>query len=78
MTDGELREALKRIEEDVKQIHEALKRDFAALHGNGHPGLLSRMAAMETWQRGHSDAWKWIISTVIAAAAVAVAAMKHG
>ncbi len=78
MTDGELREALKRIEEDVKEIREALKRDFSALHGNGHPGLLSRMAAMEAWRDGHSDAWKWIISTVIAAAAVAVAALKRG
>lgn len=78
MTDGELREALKRIENDVKEVKEALKRDFNALYGNGHAGLLSRMASMETWQKGHGDAWKWIISTIIAAAAVAVAALKKG
>lgn len=78
MTDGELREALNGIKEDVADIKEALKRDFATLHGNGHPGLLSRMAAMETWQKGHGDAWKWIISTIIAAAAVIVAALKRG
>lgn len=78
MTDSERDAALGRIEAEVKEIKEALKRDFSALHGNGHPGLLARMAALETWQRGHSDAWKWIISTIIAAAAVAVAAMKNG
>ena len=78
MTDGELREALKRIEDRCSGIEDALKRDFAALYGNGHPGLLPRMAAMETWQKGHSDAWKWIISTIVAIAAVAVAALKRG
>ena len=76
MTESERDAALGRIEAELRDIKEALKRDFAALHGNGHPGLLSRMAAMETWQKGHSDAWKWIISTLIAAAAVAVAALK--
>ena len=78
MTDGELREAFNSVNKQLERIEDALKRDFAALHGNGHPGLLSRMAAMETWQKGHSDAWKWIISTIIAAAAVAVAALKRG
>ena len=73
MTDGELREAFKGVRKELADIKEALRRDFSALHGNGHPGLLARMAAMETWQKGHSDAWKWIISTIIAAAAVAVA-----
>lgn len=77
MTDGEIREALKRIESQLGEIKEALDRDFKALYGNGHAGLLSRMSAMETWQKGHSDVWKWIVSTVIAVAAVAVAALKR-
>ena len=77
MTDGERDAALGRIEAELRDIKEALKRDFAALHGNGRPGLLDRMAAMEAWRDGHSDMWKWIISTVIAVAAVAVAALKR-
>lgn len=76
MTDGELREAFNGIQKELVDIKKALDRDFAALYGNGHPGLLPRMAAMETWQKGHSDAWKWIISTIIAVAAVAVAWLK--
>lgn len=83
--DGELRQAFKRIEErcesiesQVKEVKEALGRDYAVLHGNGHKGLLARMEAVEVWIKGHSDVWKWIISTVIAVAAVAVAALKRG
>ena len=78
MTDGELREAFNGVRKELADIKEALARDFAALHGNGRPGLLDRMAAMEAWRDGHSDVWKWIISTVIAVAAVAVAALKRG
>ena len=76
MTDAERDATLRAIEQSIMEIKEALKRDFQALYGNGHAGLLSRMTAMETWQKGHSDAWKWIISTVIAVAAVAVAWLK--
>ena len=77
MTDAERDAMLERIDDKLKDIREALERDFKALYGNGHAGLLSRMSAMETWQKGHSDAWKWIISTVIAVAAVAVAVVKR-
>lgn len=76
MTENERDAALGRIEGQLKDIRGALERDFKALYGNGHKGLLARMEAMETWRDGHSDAWKWLISTVIAAAAVAVAALK--
>ena len=76
MTDAERDATLKAIEQSIKEIKEALKRDFQALYGNGHEGLLTRMAKMEMWQKGHSDSWKWIISTIIAAAAVAVASLK--
>ena len=76
MTESERDAALGRIEAELKDIKEALDRDFKALYGNGHKGLLARMEATETWMKGHSDAWKWIISTIVAVAAVAVAAMK--
>ena len=76
MTDKERDAMLERIDDKLKDIKEALERDFKALYGNGHPGLLVRMSQMETWQKGHSDVWKWMISTLIAVAAVAVAALK--
>ncbi len=77
MTDAERDALLKSIERKIEDIKDALERDFKTLYGNGHPGLLVRMAQMETWQKGHSDAWKWIISTIVAVAAVAVAALKR-
>ncbi|MBP5531124.1 MAG: hypothetical protein J6Y54_03735 [Lentisphaeria bacterium] len=76
MTDRERDDLLIRLDTSVEDIKGKLERDFAALHGNGHPGLLARMAAVETWIREHSESWKWIISTIIAVAAVAVAALK--
>ena len=77
MNDAQRDATLQAIEKSIGEIKEALRRDFAAIYGNGHAGLLQRMTAMETWQKGHSDAYKWIISTVIAVAAVAVAYFKR-
>lgn len=70
MTDRERDATLGRIEGQLKDIREALDRDFKALYGNGHKGLLARMAAVETWIREHSESWKWVLSTIIAVAAI--------
>lgn len=50
--DKEVIDRLARIESSIEDIKEALKRDFNVLHGNGQPGLLTRVANLEV-------NWKW-------------------
>ena len=60
---------LARLENEVKGIKEALERDRVILHGNGRPGLLHRVAALEL-------NWRWVkyLAGVIGASAGYVAA----
>lgn len=44
---------LARLENEVKGIKEALERDRVILHGNGRPGLLHRVGALEL-------NWRWV------------------
>ena len=60
MTDEQRDELLVRIDEHVKGIDDKLRSDYRVLHGNGHPGLISRVQTLETNWR-----WaKWIAALI--------------
>lgn len=77
MTNAERDALLVRIDEQIEEINKALERDYHALHGNGHPGLVSRVQKLEDWQE-QAESFKqkygsvigWIITTAIAVFAV--------
>jgi len=51
--DKEVIERLTRIETAICEIDKALKRDYTVLHGNGQPGLVHRVGALEL-------NWRWV------------------
>lgn len=57
-------QALARIDERLGHIQGALDRDFLALHGNGHPGILERLTKLEEAQK---STWNTVrtVGTVI-------------
>ena len=44
---------LTRLEASMETIREALTRDYRVLHGNGQPGLVHRVSALEL-------NWRWV------------------
>lgn len=73
MTNQERDELLIRLEERLKGIDEALKRDYRILHGNGQPGLIQRVQELEDFHKNENGFIKkyggvigWIVTTVIA------------
>ena len=52
-SEKEVIERLTRIEGAIGEVQEALKRDYKVLHGNGQPGLVHRVAALEL-------NWRWV------------------
>ena len=76
MTDAERLAALERqTDENGKTIW----RVFEAIYGNGKPGLIADVQAIRQTleaQKHHHANWQWIITTLIAAAAVVVAYIK--
>ncbi len=63
MTDAFEKEVIERLAElrqDVKSIKVNLAEDYKILHGNGHPGLVSRVTLIE-----NNWAWtKWLAGLV--------------
>lgn len=73
MSDKDRDELLVRIDERLKGIHEALERDYKHLHGNGQPGLLTRVQKLEDihanenrWTKKIAAVGAWLVSTGIA------------
>ncbi len=80
MTDEERDRLLIEIRSDIKYIHAALERDYKHIHGNGQPGLLSRVQHLEdlhenenTFVKKFGQLAAWVVTTVIAV----YSALKH-
>lgn len=80
LTDKERDTLLIRVDEQVKEIHRALARDYKCLYGNGQPGLLQRVQQLENYHSNENTFLKkfgaviaWIVSTALAVYAV----IKH-
>ena len=82
-----INERLAAVETGLEENNRTTWRLFEALYGNGKPGLLSEFQmlresveqhhnAVETLQRRGRGFWQWLITTLIAAAAVVVAFIK--
>lgn len=54
MTNKERDELLIRIDERLGVINGKLERDYKVLHGNGQPGLISRVQSLENQHRTES------------------------
>lgn len=50
---------IREIYADVREIKTKLDRDYAALYGNGHPGLLDRVSNLEQEFKLMKDKRKW-------------------
>lgn len=74
-----LRERVAHLETLAAKQEETSKtiwRIFEAVYGNGKPGLIAQMQAIQTKldaATAHKSDWKWLVSTIIAIAAVLVA-----
>lgn len=73
MTNDERDELLIRIDERLKDIREDLKHDYKILHGNGQPGLISKVQALEDQHKSESKHLgiiagiiAWAITTITA------------
>ena len=42
------------LQNDIAEIKQALRRIDSTLHGNGSPGLKTRVALLESWKSGAS------------------------
>ena len=79
MTDAERDELLIRMDERMKSIYEKLDSDYKHLHGNGQPGLLSRVQKLEDWKdakQKHVGAIVGAIGFVVNAVIAWYAALK--
>ena len=80
MTNEELGRQLGRIEARLESIDNALKNDYRHLHGNGQPGLLTRVQQLEDLHKNENQITRklglvvaWLVNAVIAT----VALFKH-
>ena len=74
-----INERLAKLENGLEENSKTLWRVFEAVYGNGKPGLISDVQSIRQLlesQKNHGQNWQWIITTIIAAAAVAVAWLK--
>ncbi len=82
-----LNERMAALEKQTEENGKTIRRVFEALYGNGKAGLLAEFRLLrqsveehhrevEERRRQHKLDWQWIITTIIAAAAIAVAANK--
>lgn len=78
-----LNERIAALEKATEEINRTLWRLVEAVYGNGKPGLITELQLLRrAVDAHHTEAttqkadWKWLISLLIAAAAVAVAAIK--
>lgn len=78
MTNAERDEMLIRMHENLKEIRSALERDYKHIHGNGQPGLLARVQALEDfhanenrWAKKLGTVAAWIVTTIVSVIALA-------
>ena len=75
-----INERMAAIEKATEENGKTIWRVFEAVYGNGKPGLIADVQAIrqiiESQRRGAVQ-WQWLITTLIAAAAVVVAIIKH-
>ena len=80
MTNDERDELLIRMDERINTINEKLNSDYKHLHGNGSPGLIARVQALEDAQaaqeKHHGVMWG-VIGFIVNAALAAYAVFKH-
>lgn len=71
---------LARIEENIDELKGDLTNDYRVLHGNGKPGLVDRVTALETSQKSkenHAGVFAGIIGFLVNAAIAIYAALKN-
>jgi len=73
-------ERLAALENQVQETSKTTWRVFEAVYGNGKPGLIADVQAIRQMlegKEGHGRTWQWVISTLIAVAAVLVVLLKN-
>ena len=76
------RDLLIRIDENVKELSEDIKAIDKILHGNGRPGMMDRMQAIEIGhntckeERTKQKTWPAVVAAICAIVAVAINLMK--
>ena len=79
MNAGNLNERLAALERQTDENGKTIWRVFEAVYGNGKPGLIADVQAIRQAlesRRDHGAAWQWVITSIIALAAVVVAWLK--
>lgn len=80
MTDAQRDELLIRMDERINTINEKLDTDYKHLHGNGQPGLISRVQALEDAREAdakhHGALWA-VVGFLVNAAIAVYAVFKH-
>lgn len=73
LTDRERDTLLIRMDEQLKEIHKALERDYKCLHGNGQPGLIQRVQELENYHKNENGFLRkfgtviaWMATTALA------------
>lgn len=80
LTDRERDTLLIRMDERMKNIEEALGRDYKCLYGNGQPGLLQRVQQLENYhanENGFLRRFGAIIAWLATTALALYSAIKH-
>ena len=80
MTNEERDELLIRMDERLAVINEKLATDYRHIHGNGHPGLLARVQALEDQHKGeskHLGAVAVVVGFLITSAIAIYGAIKN-
>lgn len=73
LTDRERDQLLIRMDEHVKNIEDALGRDYKCLYGNGKPGLIERVQQLENYHQNENKFTRragtiiaWLATTALA------------
>lgn len=80
LTDRERDTLLIRMDERLKNMEEALGRDYKCLYGNGQPGLLQRVQQLENFhtnENGFLRRFGAIIAWLATTALALYSAIKH-
>ena len=75
-----INERMAALEKASDEYGKTLWRVFEAVYGNGKPGLIADVQAIRQMLEGRKDhgrTWQWVVSMIIAAAAVVVAFVRR-
>lgn len=65
-------ERLTKLNAKLEEVQKALSKDYKALHGNGHPGLIERVTLLE-----HNWGWiKWLAGIIGAGIGIVATNLK--